>query len=607
MAKRNEKRSKERKALWDKWQRLRATTEDALRLRTDEILLALKNAACQQLATDAARFARLGDKDETIYAHLVKLMGMYRDVIDLSEQAVQESPAAVPVLSGICEVLASRLKEFEDMRESEPQKNRGINPVTQEKRGITDGAILYASREADNLSSQFIRHMQNDRPNDWAALCAGAAASTIEEIVATDCFPMLYTYYQEGLRFCLAGLDDLHARKIARFYTELIEREWEELGTIITVQVTHLEAAIAGAEVEAVPTIHRILDILRELYQHTGPLIADLQKLLQTPPMHPAYISYTAFVELLKTVIIPESGHNKNGDGFISALSAEANALFDQLRTDFMKATYQLQRITSGELLLAEEINSVFVKTQKLLGKMNISQQTPPEVLDEKEANIQRDILKGVSETIEIKIESLNDSFKEFNNKGLAIIRDFGAEKPQVPEAERQAAIEKVQAAWMTEPPTEFNKLTPFFEKCWNSEAYQATREKIKRQISTYFEKTEKAALIFKKEVLLYEVCTYEEILTHSVSRLRESPWQCIKDAAMLLDSTFKDLEIILKKNNITVIRPQAHEMFNALEHEVLVAEKQEGFNKGEIIKIINSGYRDKDQVILRANVIAAR
>ena len=609
MAKRTIKQNEARRALWDKWQRLRATTEDALKLRIYEIFEGLKTVVCDQLEADAARFARLADKDEAIYTHLTKMMGMYRDVIALAEQAVSESPAAVPLLNGICEVLNSRLEEQTALQATPPENTDDTsyeNPVTQEKRVIIEKATLYAAREAENVAVQFVRHMQEDLPGEWAALCAGAGAATIEDTVAKECFQMIYTHYQEALRFCLAGLDDLHARKTARFYTELIEREWEELGNIITVQVLHLEAAVSGVEVDKVPTIHRILDILRELYQHTGPLIEALQKLLHTPPTKAEPCrSFGEFTDALAETIVVESDSTGDSGAFLEALSTEANSLFNQLRTDFMKATYQLQRIISGELLLAEEIQSAFAKTKTALTEMELDE--PPAELDEKEAQIQRDILKGISETIEIKIESLTDSFEDFNKKGLAIIRDFTAEKPDIPPDERQQSIEKVHAAWMAEPPADYAQLSAFFQKCWDSEAFQTCRERIARQITTYYEKTEKSAFMYKKEVVLYEICTYEEILTHSVSRLRESAWTTISEAAALLDSAFKDLEVLLKKNNITVIRPAPHDAFNAQEHEVLVAEKQDGFNKGEIIKIINSGYRQKEQIILRANVIAAR
>jgi len=327
---------------------------------------------------------------------------------------------------------------------------------------------------------------------------------------------------------------------------------------------------------------------------------------LHTPPEKVVpCCSFDEFTAALKSTIVKESADTGDSTAFMESLSTEANALFNQLRTEFMKATYQLQRIISGELLLAEEIQSAFRKTKKALAEIDLGE--PPAELDEKEVKIQQDILKGISETIEIKIESLADSFEEFNKKGLAIVRDFTAEKPDIPQDERQQSIDKVVAAWMAEPPTEYSQLLAFFQKCWEGEAFQTCRDRVARQIATYFEKTEKSAFLYKKEVVLYEICTYEEILTHSVSRLRESGWVKISEAAALLDDAFKDLEVLLKKNNITVIRPAPHDAFNALEHEVLVAEKQDGFGKGEIIKIINSGYRQKEQIIIRANVIAAR
>jgi len=47
--------------------------------------------------------------------------------------------------------------------------------------------------------------------------------------------------------------------------------------------------------------------------------------------------------------------------------------------------------------------------------------------------------------------------------------------------------------------------------------------------------------------------------------------------------------------------------MFNGKEHEVLIAETSEGFAKGEIIKVINPGYKRGDFILTRANVIAAK
>ena len=64
---------------------------------------------------------------------------------------------------------------------------------------------------------------------------------------------------------------------------------------------------------------------------------------------------------------------------------------------------------------------------------------------------------------------------------------------------------------------------------------------------------------------------------------------------------------MLLKKNNIDLIRPTPHEMFNPKEHEILMAETLSDFKKGEIVKLMNSGYRQRETVLMRANVIVAR
>jgi molecular chaperone GrpE (heat shock protein) len=145
-----------------------------------------------------------------------------------------------------------------------------------------------------------------------------------------------------------------------------------------------------------------------------------------------------------------------------------------------------------------------------------------------------------------------------------------------------------------------------FFEACDALDYFAGRKTYYEKMEGEYRAKIDKAIQNFKKETLLYEVNTFEEILTYSVSRLRDSALSGVPRAVELLDGVAAALEMMLKKNYIIPIRPVPHDIFNAREHEVLMAEKQDGFNKGEIIKLLNSGYKHKDTVILRANVIAA-
>jgi len=137
--------------------------------------------------------------------------------------------------------------------------------------------------------------------------------------------------------------------------------------------------------------------------------------------------------------------------------------------------------------------------------------------------------------------------------------------------------------------------------------AITAYNDKLTKHIANNQAKLDKASLRYKKEALLYEISTFEEILYYSVSRLRESTLPHVAAAVQILDETIFVLEEHIRTRGITIIRPNPHEPFNGREHEVLTAEEQEGFAKGQIIKTMVSGYKQNDQVIIRANVVAAR
>jgi molecular chaperone GrpE (heat shock protein) len=88
---------------------------------------------------------------------------------------------------------------------------------------------------------------------------------------------------------------------------------------------------------------------------------------------------------------------------------------------------------------------------------------------------------------------------------------------------------------------------------------------------------------------------------------LRESDDEGTGRFTEAADKAWGGIAKVLRAHNIGLIKPKPKDMFDAKEHEVLTAEKHEGYKKGEIIKLINSGYRQNGEVLLRANVVAAR
>jgi hypothetical protein len=564
--------------LWSLWQSYNEISAESL---TDSIKIkygALSEAVCAQISADAVCFSRLGESDEHIYSHLIGLMGVYRRVVELAEQSEFSSANAGALIFGICEVLGSRLREFED----ETEEN-GVNPISEEKKIIIGEALAKTRASIEKQKMNFTTGLRDGDSGKWD--------DHFEVILRGDFYEM-YSFYREALRFCQVRLDDLHSRKSAHFYIELIEREWEELENIVNMQVLALEGENAADTV-----IPGIIDALREAAQQTKPVVEKMQERLNAPQKKSIQgRSYDEFESELLAALAAATPEPPQKKIFFAALDAEAMTLLNGIDIENKKATYTFQRMISAEILLAEEVTTVFEKTLKAL----------PEIPDDGETKTEREILDGIRETIEIKISGLRESIQEFLKKGGDTLRLFSNEKSTAPDGECAAVFAAVRDAWLSNPPRE-EAIADFFENCKHGEIFAPFRERAEKQHALYTDIFEKSSFRFKKEILLYEICTYEEILTHSVSRLRDSRNPIVLTAALALDDTFRALEIILKKNNIEIIRPAVREQFNAREHEVLVAEKNDDFDKGEIIKIMTAGYRFKEQVVLRANVIAAR
>ncbi|MCL2361308.1 MAG: nucleotide exchange factor GrpE [Defluviitaleaceae bacterium] len=537
--------------LWQGWMTLQASMEEALHKNTAHYFSCIKKTAWNRLALDALTLARLGQKDEGIYSHLQYLMATYREVVTSFEAGENNSD----LVGGLCDILNSRQRQFEDVA------TESANPIAKEKQAIIERALLHTATQIEAFEQEY---------NPTEPLLE----SIIEYIL-----PPLDALYQENLTRCLAGIDDLHNRKSAAFFTDLLEREWEVLGLIIQVQVKAIESVGFDTENTA-----PVLSKLREAYQQTGPVVSGFRKLMQnTTPALPQPAGFTE--EILTTPPIVEIDTTP----MLTALEQEADILLGKIRCKELVSAQSLHQLAESEIELSEDVISTFETTQFWLA----SSPKSPE-------SREKEILSGITETITIKIDSLRESLEQFKSNCQGIL------PTELPVHESKDAASQMLMAWIAAPPAE-DSIEAFLYKCMELDAFTAYSDKLTMHITAISAKLDKSILRYRKENLLYEISTYEEILYYSVSRLRESELPQIQIAVDILDETFNALENIIGEAEITTIRPEPHQPFNGKEHEVLTAEEQEGFAKGEIIKTMVSGYKAGDQVILRANVVAAR
>jgi len=556
------KRQDQWKLLWQEWVKYK----EAKNAKSNEIEIqrTLKRATCKELARDVSRFRSSGDKEDGLYEQLSSLMGVYRGVLVLNE----DNDSFSPVTKEIMLAFEKRLELYEN--EVSEYLTVGENPITKEKNDIMEAAIVFSADEVDKMYDIHDSVMEN--------------AQVINK---------LFSIYKESLRITLLCLGEIRIRKNARFFLNAFEREMGFLENLSQTKLSTLENLKTECDQER-DVIVKITKVLRE----TPVFLVWFQNdFHSTEPPVDKYRSYTEFEKAindeLNTIKLKEPLNKE----FVSLMDLEAQAMIRDILRSYLMGEYKLRQVVAADVLLTTEVIDTFTKT---LGEM-------PVLTSDGDANeTERMIASGIIETIEIKIESLNDSIQEYKQRADTIISSFAGGEDIIPEEMCVDASAALLETWISSPPEE-EGIGKFFADSSSGEAFNIIKIHVDKKLTTSMENVTNNAFKYKKEVLLFEVCTYEEILTHSVSRLRSSNSEAVISAANVLNDTFDTLEVILRKNNIKMLRPVPHDQFNAKEHEVLVAEKQEGFTKGEIIKIVNSGYMYQDTIIIRANVIAAK
>ncbi|MCL2398388.1 MAG: nucleotide exchange factor GrpE [Defluviitaleaceae bacterium] len=580
------------------WGTLLTATENYARQCTDILFNECNRRISWKLLNEAAKLSKFGSHDEEVYNHCKRLVLSYKETVDLHDRFHDEivSHEVREIIDGIVTVLVSRLREFEEMNIDTIIKS-DTNPVTVEKNAII--------AQATNNLVKCINNQRLTFSEEMSAFCVrwmrqNLAKEFLLEAISKEILPVIYKSYCSGLELCKSQLNDINHRKKIQLYLTLMEDELEILSTIIKIQVKALEQAVeyASNPLEKI-AVHKILSLLREAYQHFGRAsteIAAVFRRLEEDKLDKALnipVSYDSFEKFLldrfRKIRFSNSNRIKEKVGiFKSQIENEIDSFLGRYKLDFYKSIYRFRRMASVEIMLADEMINIFVNLHNAW----------PVLEQDAEKELQQEILQGVAETIEIKVDGLKESTLQFKEECAKAIADFSAKNNPPTDEKLQTAHVEAWRLW-----TENSE--DFFQSYPEAPVFAEFSQYYEKSTSRCQENLEKKLMKFKREVLLYEISTYEEIIAYSVSRLRED--EATQYAAELADTTLAKLEVLLKKNNIELIRPNPHDTFNPKEHEILMAETLPEFKKGEIVKLMNSGYRQRDTVLLRANVIVAR
>ena len=563
--------------------------------------------------------------DLRIYESYLRIIGSYRSFVSIYLETAQsfQIESLKEIWNGIYSVLVSRL-----LVNSDKQPEPDVNPLLVEKKRIVSKSISAASKDCEKL----FRSFRDKEGHSWAC---NLRRLTIENLgyrqileyfddlrdaFFEETLDSLYSIYCHGVQNALENLNNLYSRRDASYYSDLLKEEQEILRQIVKLQVAALENEIKGKTSAEVEIVEEAILILKETYQRESREIGLLDELFEHGSER---------VRENKGQISPSL---ENSDDFreefyeIQVFSEHQPAFYEQFNSNFVskypvfkekldeyageiaeqdlsqvsrRATYFAKKAISSRELMSKEICDTFVA---VLDYFNDSK----EYFSSCEHG---DIIKGIAETLSIKVFSINegcDFYMLENERLLTDFSNFTDESSADTDILRKNILEGL-LAWRTDSKQGAQLIHNIAESTKNSEQLHWSASKIEGLFRKKADELDKRALAYKREVLLYELTTFEEIIHYSVSRLRESVDWKVLEFVVEIDFAVKKIESILAKNGIERLSPLPHELFNPKEHEVLSAEQQADFKKGEIIKTINSGYRQNGTIIMRANVIAAK
>lgn len=274
---------------------------------------------------------------------------------------------------------------------------------------------------------------------------------------------------------------------------------------------------------------------------------------------------------------------------FIQSVTELVNELQISIKNNFIGES------DSGNLSLvqidfAREIvdcfNEIIDRTYKVNGFINKS----------KSSEITKktiDILNGINETLALKVEKINENivlFKYEYLKETIKLTDF--------------AISELKDIFFTISDDRKNKIS-IFEKIQLMEDFIKDNKNnmFNIQLGIDFKQQSDDFILFS---ILEEVAIYDSFINDCLDSLADDGsyeiTNFIKFNRRISDKIFETIN----KHNIERIYPNVNDKVDTKKHTILEAQLSNDFKKGQIIEVINTGFKEDNKVLLKAVVVCA-
>ena len=450
------------------------------------------------------------------------------------------------------------------------------NPIVYERQLILSTTVLKIKEYILNQTNDLCKNYKIPR------ICTKESAiDSINEVVA-DFFDEMYENILEIIRTKICSIE---SREEIKKYIKKINGLKTTLEPIIILQIDTL---IDKYNLEELNIVDSIINELKELYNKC---IIEEEKYNEMV----SSISSSQINEIIEkkeiTEIIEEN---------MLSNSKKIDEIIDYIELNNGSITSFLVNHMNDELQKC--IDSTIKGIKKESSKFQLLSCIAIEIIDDALNKILKyaETIRCTDESKKI-VEGIKDS--------MCLKSEILREKDTIYQMRKKEDIIYYEKQLLEYKNSFTNKIPVFLDNAiqGSNEDFLNGQEKYNRLAEKLVIENTQRDIKYFRDDFLFEIITLEEIVRISLPKLISLEGDRINTFVEIVEGTYERISRLLEKNSIEEIYPKEHDKFNGLEHEIIYAETNEEYKKGTIIKVHTKGYRYNNNIILRANVIAAK
>ncbi|MDL2248145.1 nucleotide exchange factor GrpE [Tyzzerella sp. OttesenSCG-928-J15] len=588
-------------------------TADFIGSTASYALSLLVEAAFNELYMNSFSNSRLCVHDNYLLESYSRLMKGYNAIIayyNKHEEGIVDQHSKV-ILRGIRTIFYTRISEFKDT---------DVEALGDEKSEYANNYLLQFSREIQELVTlefpAMLDEVNKAHMGDMWQIDEQKAQDIVDDIksdIIRHFSEKVYDIYRNCSYRNMSESIKEQARDRINNCFDRIKQEYDILGAVVKIQAPELEARNGEQSV-----VSKILAMVRAEYENIAGDINHIEALYKQAELGEGEEDniYT-FMNRIGGFINSKDTLKDNKDSFLCEYVFLLDD-FDETIKAYILRGFGKRAARFKESLITERDKAGIIATGELSAKVIGEFKRLVDLTEADKAKYEEDfgenqIISGIYETLTIKVQSMGEMLDEYMAEVNEIIYKEVALEDYYGRDKLLASIEKSIEEYKKNNNNYFEdtkESIKFIDSYLKKTLAEIKAKAVQTGFKAVEEERSKAAkqnFRFKKECLFFEIMTFEEIINYSISKLKESENESIVRYALMVELANLNIRKYLIDSGAEIIEPKPHDMFNGKLHEVLMAKEEEGFGKGEIIKVMNNGYREKDIVFARANVICAK